>query len=106
MRTPDDSLRVPIYDRLVEEYGDALSQARRAAEQVEQQSAEALDWSTLHGAEERGTAPPEAAEVLERLAPEPNQPEPVESEPTAPEPAEVPEPGATPYEPDPRRVRV
>ncbi|MFJ3582904.1 hypothetical protein ACIPPS_11855 [Streptomyces sp. NPDC090127] len=37
----------PIYDRLVEERGDVLAEARHAAELARHQSEQALDWSSL-----------------------------------------------------------
>jgi hypothetical protein len=37
----------PIYERLVKERGDVLAETRRAAQQAQLQTRQALDWSGL-----------------------------------------------------------
>ncbi|MFJ4918629.1 hypothetical protein [Streptomyces sp. NPDC088725] len=36
-----------IYDQLVREHGDVVSEAREAADQAKRQAESALDWSSL-----------------------------------------------------------
>ncbi|AEM84652.1 MULTISPECIES: hypothetical protein [Streptomyces] len=40
---------VPIYDSLVAEHGDVPAEAREAAEVIQREAAEALDWSRVRG---------------------------------------------------------
>jgi hypothetical protein len=37
----------PIYDSLIAEQGDVPAEAREAAEEIQREAAEALDWSRL-----------------------------------------------------------
>ncbi|MFI5756269.1 hypothetical protein [Streptomyces sp. NPDC051569] len=37
----------PIYDQLIREHGDVVSEARKAADETRRQAESALDWSTL-----------------------------------------------------------
>lgn len=43
----------PIYEDLIEEHGDVLTEAREAAQATESEAAHALDWSDLHPATEK-----------------------------------------------------
>jgi hypothetical protein len=38
----------PIYDSLIQERGDVLTDTRETAEAARQETAQALDWSDLH----------------------------------------------------------
>ncbi|MEU9790285.1 hypothetical protein AB0E27_06595 [Streptomyces sparsogenes] len=44
----DSSGLAPIYDQLVAEQGNVPAEARRLAEEVQREAAQALDWSRLH----------------------------------------------------------
>ncbi|MFD6420207.1 hypothetical protein [Streptomyces sp. NPDC060194] len=44
-----DTAYAPIYDDLIEEFGDVLAESREAAEETNRASEEALDWSDLKG---------------------------------------------------------
>ncbi|MFD5065526.1 hypothetical protein [Streptomyces sp. NPDC058394] len=48
MTTTDITGHPPIYDLLIQELGDAPAEARKAAEDTQDQAREALDWSTIH----------------------------------------------------------
>ncbi|MFG2889012.1 hypothetical protein QOM21_07635 [Streptomyces sp. Pv4-95] len=37
----------PIYDQLIQEHGDVVSQAREAADHTRREAEDALDWSSL-----------------------------------------------------------
>ncbi|MEU0839150.1 hypothetical protein ABZ370_06710 [Streptomyces sp. NPDC005962] len=41
----------PIYDSLIAEQGDVLAEAREAAEVIQREAAEALDWSRIRPAQ-------------------------------------------------------
>lgn len=45
---PDSSDSLPIYDGLIAQHGDVLSEAHKAAEATQEQADQALDWSDLH----------------------------------------------------------
>lgn len=49
MTTTDTSDVAPIYDSLVAEHGDVPAEAREAAEEIQREAAEALDWSKVRG---------------------------------------------------------
>ncbi|MEV7086221.1 hypothetical protein AB0O07_10035 [Streptomyces sp. NPDC093085] len=38
----------PIYDQMLREHGDVISEAREAAHQTTRQAEHVLDWSGLH----------------------------------------------------------
>ncbi|NEB77428.1 hypothetical protein G3I40_19720 [Streptomyces sp. SID14478] len=41
----------PIYDQLVQEHGDLLTETRKAAEQAQAEAKRALDWSEVRRAQ-------------------------------------------------------
>ncbi|MFF3767624.1 hypothetical protein ACFYYR_26580 [Streptomyces sp. NPDC001922] len=43
----DDRPQAPIYDSLVQEHGDVLTEARQTMQQVKRETEEALDFSDL-----------------------------------------------------------
>lgn len=49
-QTTEASYEHPIYDDLLLERGDAVKAAHAAAEEVEREAGEALDWTSLHKA--------------------------------------------------------
>lgn len=49
MNATDKSDFVPIYDSLVAEHGDVPAEAREAAEEIQREAAQALDWSAVRG---------------------------------------------------------
>ncbi|EST26280.1 hypothetical protein N566_24040 [Streptomycetaceae bacterium MP113-05] len=48
--TPVIPAEAPIFEDLVEEHGDVLTESREAARATEAEAAEALDWSDLRAA--------------------------------------------------------
>ncbi|MEU8828513.1 hypothetical protein [Streptomyces sp. NPDC048636] len=45
MTTANTSGLVPIYDSMVAEHGDVPTETRQAAEEIQREAAEVLDWN-------------------------------------------------------------
>ncbi|MCX4658468.1 hypothetical protein GT204_26880 [Streptomyces sp. SID4919] len=61
MNTVETSGHSPIYERLIQERGDVVSESRKAAELTQRVARDALDWSGLQRSqsarEERAFSP-------------------------------------------------
>ncbi|MEV0113377.1 hypothetical protein AB0H77_09035 [Streptomyces sp. NPDC050844] len=49
MSTTETSEHPPIYEDLIRERGDVLTETREVAEQAQRQARQALDWSGVRG---------------------------------------------------------